>query len=334
MKILSLHQDVATYGNSAYRYIIPYTELARLGHIAEWSHLEDFEKLLYGSKISYTIYDIVSVQRLFFRRKNLPKMNKFVHDVDDDVLNKGKKLFKDTKERINYETTLNKVDAITVSTQYLKKVMEKRFDKPVFVCSNAVNLEYIKSIEIPINKPPILALAGGHTHYQDWKVAKNILPDIMRDNPEWMLYIIGFLPDYLKEVVEQFNNRVAVFDFFLPYPAYIKLLGLVDVRLSPLDVNNTFNNSKSAIASMEMMAHKHVSIAQKINVYEDIIEDGYNGFLCNSEEDWFNTTQRVLKDRLLRMKIGKQGYESVQKKHDIRVVVHEWIQAYENIMRL
>lgn len=334
MKILSLHQDRAMYGNSAYRYVIPYTEIGRNNHIAEWSHLEDFEKIARGTNLDFTIYDIVSVQRLFFRRKNFPKMHKFVHDVDDDVLHKQRKLFKDVKERTNYEETLRRVDAVTVSTQYLKKLMERKFNKPTFVCPNAMDIRTFDAIELPKNKPPIFGLTGGPTHYKDWKVAGKILPDIMKDNPEWILYIVGFVPDYLENLEKQFPNRVVNIDFFLPYPAYTRILKLIDVRLSPLDVDDTFNYSKSAIASMEMMACSNVSIAQQINVYEEVVRSGYNGFLCNSENDWFNTTQKVLKDRLLRKQIGKNGREFILKNHDIRVLVHEWIKSYEDIMRL
>lgn len=325
MKTVLIHNDSEIHGVAAYRYWIPFKWMQKYGFDANYIRTDLFDFAFNTKDI-----DILISQRIAFDKR--PPVNRIVYDVDDDLANKARNLLsKDDRRRYLY--TIRNATAITVSTYYLKSVLEQHTDRPIFVNRNLMDLNLFNSLSVMPNKSPIFGFVGGRSHYNDWKIAKSFIMDIMNENKDWHFYLVGFVPDYFEDVKRTFKDRVVTFDYFVPYPLYIKIIKQIDVRLSPLE-DTTFNYSKSAIAALEMMACGNVSIAQDINTYKEVINHRANGLLCNNENDWYNTVNMTLKDQFLRKRIGERGKMYIENNHDIKNGIFEWIESYQKIMRL
>jgi len=325
MKIVLIHNDHEIHGVAAYRYWIPFRWMQKYGFDANYVKTDFFDSMFNARDI-----DILISQRIAFDKK--PRVKRIVYDVDDDMGNIERNLLP-KEDRKRYLYTIRNSTAITVSTRQLKEVLEGYTDRPVFVNQNLMDLDLFDKLELMPNKPPIFGFVGGRSHYNDWKIAKSFIMDIMNDNKDWHFYLVGYVPDYFEDIKKTFKDRVVTFDYFVPYPLYIKILKQIDVRLSPLE-DTSFNYSKSAIAALEMMACGNISIAQDINVYREVVNHKENGFLCNSENDWYNTTSTVLKDALLRKRIGSNGKQYVKNNYDVKNKVFDWLESYHKIMRL
>jgi glycosyltransferase involved in cell wall biosynthesis len=325
MRTVVIHGDSEIHGVAAYRYWIPCRWMQKYGFDANYIKADLFDSVFNTKDI-----DILISQRIAFSEK--PKVKRIVYDVDDDLGDKERNLLS-RSDRKNYLYTIRNSTAITVSTNYLKNKIEQYTDRPVFINPNLMDLNLFDKLPVMPNKPPIFGFVGGRSHYNDWKIAESFIMDIMNDNKEWHFYLVGFVPDYFKNAARLFKDRVVTFDYFVPYPMYIKILRQIDVRLSPLE-DVTFNYSKSAIAALEMMACGNVSIAQNINVYREVISHKENGFLCDTEQDWYNTISAVLKDRLLRRRIGLNGKLYIQNNYNVENKIFDWINSYQTIMRL
>jgi glycosyltransferase involved in cell wall biosynthesis len=48
-----------------------------------------------------------------------------------------------------------------------------------------------------------------------------------------------------------------------------------------------------------------------VGVNREIVEEGKNGYLASSEDEWFAKLDKLIRDAALRRKLGKAGREKV-----------------------
>jgi len=53
-------------------------------------------------------------------------------------------------------------------------------------------------------------------------------------------------------------------------------------------------------------------------VNKEIIEDGVNGFLANTEEEWIEKLSRLIEDPGLRMRMGKAGRKTIEERFSLK----------------
>lgn len=58
------------------------------------------------------------------------------------------------------------------------------------------------------------------------------------------------------------------------------------------------------------MSHGIPVIASPVGVKATLIENGINGLLASSQEEWIDSIRLLYEDRALRRKMGTSGYET------------------------
>lgn len=322
--ILSLHRDTFLNGCAAYRYWLPHHMMSAHGINAVDIHMDKAVE----HKVDIQKFDIIVFERIFVEKKLAKVGPKVLLNIDDNAMVVSGKMTSTIRKM------MKSIDAVTVSTPKLKEAFDKKFDKPVYICPNLMQVELFDLTKKAPNKPPMFGFAGGGSHAEDWKVAKDIIYDIMHENPEWHFVSIGYAPDYMFDIQKAFPSRVAIQNHYVQYLDYLHVLKQIDVRLSPLDPAHGFNYYKSAIAALEMMASKGISIAQDMIPYSDVVTDGVNGFLASDPESWYQKTSHVLKNyESIHHNISENGYRYVLDNHDLKKNISVWIDAYQDILR-
>ncbi len=72
-------------------------------------------------------------------------------------------------------------------------------------------------------------------------------------------------------------------------------------------------------------------VASAVGVNKDIIEDGVNGFLASTEEDWFEKLRMLLSDPALREKVGLAGRRTVEERYSLDVNAPKMYQALQDV---
>jgi len=72
-------------------------------------------------------------------------------------------------------------------------------------------------------------------------------------------------------------------------------------------------------------------IASKVGVNRDIIQDGINGFLAASEQEWCDKLVLLLKNPDLRREIGLAGRKTVEERYSLDVNAPKLLQALHDI---
>jgi glycosyltransferase involved in cell wall biosynthesis len=90
----------------------------------------------------------------------------------------------------------------------------------------------------------------------------------------------------------------------------------LDIGIMPL-ANTEFERGKCGFKLIQYMGVGVPVVCSPVGINSTIVQDGQNGFLANSAEEWFDKLSLLIKDEVLREKFGKRGRESIQSDYTI-----------------
>jgi len=288
-------------------------------------------------------YDIVWIMHHFgehnaaaqsFMRDRYKK--KLVYDLDDNYLdvpesNPTYETFKKTKRsRAILSTMFFFADALTVSTEPLKERLDKHFydvhgiKKPIFIIPNMNDIKDWQYTPVAKHTDKIIiGYAGSNSHKEDINLVLPVIDKLMKKYPTLELHIAGVidktqLGEYFSTFTKKHLERVAMLPVtptFWEYPKYLSEMQW-DIGIAPL-VDTPFTRSKSHIKWMEYGSYEIPTVASRVYPYfmdlcgRDTIVDGETGFLCRTQDEWYSKLERLILDKGLRQRIGRQAYEAI-----------------------
>jgi glycosyltransferase involved in cell wall biosynthesis len=128
------------------------------------------------------------------------------------------------------------------------------------------------------------------------------------------------------EYVEISNRAESTYQWNLN--TYRENMAKCDIALCPQD--HWSFPAKSNVKVTAAMSLGLPVIASPLTSYEEIIVNGYNGFIAHSLEDWGNYLNR-LKDKYLRELIIKRGFESI-KSYKLENIYQQWLTLFRNCL--
>jgi glycosyltransferase involved in cell wall biosynthesis len=91
----------------------------------------------------------------------------------------------------------------------------------------------------------------------------------------------------------------------------------IDIGLMYLD-KKEWAMGKCGFKLIQYMALGKPVVASRIGANVDIVKDGENGFLAESEEDWYDALTMLIKDRDLRERMGEKARATIEKAYSIK----------------
>lgn len=294
----NIHLDMVKYHRVFIFYRCPITQ-----EIEEMIGLIKKENKVSVFDIDDLLIDTIYTKDIPF----LGTMSTFEREsYDDGVIRTGK--------------TLKLCDYGLVSTDRLKVEMSKYIDN-VFINRNTASEQMIHLSEVAYSKifeikkqSKLVKLgyfSGSITHNDDFGLINHILVEILRKYSHVELYLIGELdiPSNLKP----FLNRIKT-KSFMDWKELPNYIASVDINLVPL-VDSVFNEAKSENKWIEASLVRVPTIASNVGAFSQCIEDGYNGILCRSEDEWFEKLCLLIEKPEYRNRIGNSAYQEVLQNH-------------------
>ncbi len=306
--------------------------LARLGYGVDifqpgeqdWKSLGENYKVVVLHRIPYDS----AVEAFLARAKNAGII--VVFDTDDLVFNPDlakqidayNEMSPAEQERyydglVRYHKTLAKCDAVTVSTEKLGQEVARLWpDKPIEVLRNRISREMwdlaLRARTEPKHDSQEILIAyfsGSKTHRKDFATCEQALQKLLTKYKNATLLIVGHLdvPRSFDELSEQIRT--------IPFVAWESLASLyrkVDINLAPLEYDVAFTESKSELKFLEAALLEVPTVAARLGAYEIAIEDGVDGILCGTPDEWFFGIERLVVDVKLRERMGKAAREKVE----------------------
>lgn len=325
------------YGGSArYRAAHIVEELNARGFIAEMTVADNPFLARYIDR-----FDIFVLRRVTYNQKienfisKAKKKGKVViFETDDLVFNE--KMFTQTDafrkmnnlEKSQYESGRSSAIAdhpdvvyATASTVPLARHLEKR-GKKVFVVKNKLSEEFLRiADDISSEKDRrgknfrIGYFSGTASHDRDFAVAAPGLLKIMEEDKTIELLLVG--PLHISKDFEKFGDRV-IKRSFASIDEHFKNIASCHLNISPLEIGDDFCESKSAIKYYEAGLVQTPTLASATEVFRDAIDDGVNGYLAESGDDWYRKIKDAITDEEGLLRVANRAYDDVIKYHTTR----------------
>ncbi|MBR3248589.1 glycosyltransferase [Candidatus Saccharibacteria bacterium] len=228
----------------------------------------------------------------------------------------------DAKERKIYDDgvvkmgeTMKKCDYLITTTEALARELRK-YGKEVFVNKNVASEEMVKlsleamgRVEKDSGEIVIGYLSGSITHNPDFELIKPALIKIMDEFENTKLCVMGHL-DLPKEL-KRFEGRV-IRKPFANWQKLPEVIAGLDINLAPIE-KTIFNEAKSENKWTEAALCKVVTVASDFGAFKDVIENGVDGMLCKTGEDWYEKIKEIIVDEKLRKKIAENAHKKAMK---------------------
>jgi len=104
----------------------------------------------------------------------------------------------------------------------------------------------------------------------------------------------------------------------------------LDVGIMPLS-DGSFERGKCGYKIIQYMACGLPVIASPVGINRQLIEDGENGFLAETLEEWSVAISRLIESPSLRMRMGMAGLEKVKKRYCIQVTGPRLIELLKDV---
>jgi glycosyltransferase involved in cell wall biosynthesis len=227
--------------------------------------------------------------------------------------------------------TLDHSDFVLTSTSYLaERVLER--GKPAWVHRNGFSLEMLSLSDQVAARPRssgqrvVVGYASGTpTHDRDFALVRPALQQVLEKCAWVELWLIGRL--------EAGNDWGAAADRvrripFVPWRELPGLLGMLDINLAPLRLDNPFSQSKSEIKFMEAAMVGVPTIASPTDAFSSAIRSGENGLLAESTQEWLEGLLWLAGETTKREKLGAAAREDVLGRYA------PWIRAEQAVAAL
>jgi L-malate glycosyltransferase len=103
-------------------------------------------------------------------------------------------------------------------------------------------------------------------------------------------------------------------------------LAEMDIGVYPLP-NEEWVLGKSGLKALQYMGMAVPVVATRIGAACDFIEDGVNGFLASSHQEWIEKLSRLVREPELRRRIGLAGRQTVEERFSVRVNADTYVRV-------
>jgi len=98
----------------------------------------------------------------------------------------------------------------------------------------------------------------------------------------------------------------------------VELFNTCDIGVYPLR-DDEWERGKCGFKAIQFMACGVPVVAAAVGVNREIIQDGVNGFLASTEDEWVDKIQCLIRDPGLRRRLGEAGRKTIEERYSLAV---------------
>ncbi|MGB1775417.1 MAG: glycosyltransferase [Synechococcus sp.] len=211
-------------------------------------------------------------------------------------------------------------DDVIVSTQVLADVCIRDLNldaKRIHVLPNLPLAELNSVAANHVKQPPqvatdhrIVVSSGTLSHKQIFnELIVPVLETILQNHPQVSLTIIGHFER--PSLIARYSDQLSILPFS-DYADYLKVLESASIALVPLEIHPT-TQAKSAIKWMEASLCGVVSICSPVRAYTDVVQDGHNGLIAETADQWLQAIERLIGDSELYSSLQCQAFDDARR---------------------
>lgn len=247
-----------------------------------------------------------------------------IFDFDDAIFLKSfhpvNSIYRFLKFPSNAKKIIKMSSAIIVANRFLEEYASK-FNGRVYIIPTAIDTEKFNIIERFYN-PLAIGWIGSPTAAPYLQIIYGVMEKLSQKY-DFILKIVGAGKEIKTSgvKVENYNWRLEkeISDF-----------QSIDIGIYPLP-DTLWTQGKAAFKAIQYMAVGVPVVASPVGMTKEIIQDGINGFLADSEEKWLEKLSLLIKSPQLRESIGMAGRRTVEEKFSLKTNAPKYIEILKNV---
>lgn len=249
---------------------------------------------------------------------------KFVYDLDDDIYSMpeyypGKEYW--DKYKYNAEVLMSLCNAVTVSTEPLRKIVRK-INSNVYVTRNTI----IEPKEPLPEKNCRIRIGCCMTNHHKSDFGDFIVGPLLQASKQAELTFIGYIPP-------EFIGKAVYYDFIQPqdFIAFLRDMNL-DIAVIPCRTEK-FNQSRSNLKFLQHGINKTAVIASGTYPYLKTVNSDIGVVVHNKSSEWSKALTELIEDKDKRETMGENAYQFVRSNYLLQNQLGELSNVYTQIAR-
>jgi len=276
-------------------------------------------------------YDYIFIQReafmtgsTYFERR-LAKLNiPLIYDFDDAIWLEDESshhgLLSKLKKPDKTKDLIALADTVITGNEYLAQYASK-FNEHVQIIPTTIDTNKYKPVEKEKREHIVIGWTGSFStikHFDD------IIPVLLRLKSKYQeriqFRVIGD-PTYSHKELEiqgiKWQAKTEVED-----------LQAIDIGIMPLP-DNEWTRGKCGAKGLQYMGLAIPTIMSPVGMNKDIIQDGENGFLATTHDEWVNKLNMLIESSELRNTLGAVGRETVVNRYSMEANKEKYLKLFE-----
>jgi len=243
-----------------------------------------------------------------------------IYDFDDAIFlqnyNLANRFYRFLKFPSKTKEIIKMASMAIVPNIFLKEYTCK-FNKHVYVIPTPIDTDKFKIAEKSSNKLTI-GWVGSFTTAPYLKIVFNAMQQLSKKY-DFVLKIFG-----AGEIISISGVKIENHDWHLKEE--VEYFQSIDIGIYPL-IDTLWARGKAGFKAIQYMAIGVPVVASSIGMVKDFIEDGVNGCLVKTEEEWVEKISKLIEDPNLRRKIGLAGRKTVEEKYSLKLNAFKFLEV-------
>lgn len=278
-------------------------------------------------------YDIIFIYREAFVFGNtifeylLSKSKaKLVFDFDDSIwlldVSTGNKAFAFLKNPDKTKKIISYCDLVTVGNEYLAQYAQQ-YNNRVKIIPTTIDTNYHVFQNKKIKDKICIGWTGTDTTAKHFEFLLPTLEKLYAKFPNIYFKMICDRPiDY-----PSLNLKSTIWN----KETEIEQLAEIDIGIMPLP-DDKWAKGKCGFKGLQYMSLEIATIMSPVGVNTAIIQQGENGFLASTEDEWLEKLSLLIEDNQLRLQLGKAGRKTIIEKFSVDAWKDKYLQYYNELL--
>jgi len=266
------------------------------------------------------MYDIIFVQReafmtrsFFFEKQFSKSKAKLVFDFDDSIwlldTSDANKIWQWLKSAKKTSKIISLSNLIFAGNKYLGDYA-KQFNSNVKIIPTTIDTSIFKrEKEYTNNERICIGWSGSHTTIKHFEAAIPFLKKIKQKYGDKVCFKVMGDAEYE-------NKDLGIKGIPWSSETEVPILSGFDIGIMPLP-DDQWVKGKCGLKGLSYMSLEVPTIMSGVGVNTEIIKDGINGFIANTDEEWVNKISQLTDSFELRKTLGKNGRKTVEDNYSL-----------------
>ncbi|MGK2860885.1 MAG: glycosyltransferase family 4 protein [Chitinophagaceae bacterium] len=208
---------------------------------------------------------------------------------------------------------------IVAGNEYLANYA-RQFNSKVMVIPTVVDTEtrFVPSPVIKSSRKPVIGWTGSHTTLFYLEKMESVLLQLKAEH-DFELLVIANKPPVFSELTYRFVRWTE--------DSEIEDLRQIDIGLMPL-TDDEWTKGKCGFKLIQYLSLGIPAVADPVGVNKLIIEDGINGFLCETTDEWIIALIALINDTEMRHTMGREGRAKIINQYSLRSQATQFLSLF------